>query len=89
MYVGPNFCLTLFLYSDKWHIVFASPHKKLYLFLAIMLKQSELKEKFDRQFDELIFNEELRSDLATNFKKLAKPYATAAIVNEIIKIIEE
>ena len=55
---------------------------------AKMLKQTELADKFENEIEALLNNQELRTQLSANFKRLAKPEATTHIVNEIIKIIE-
>ncbi len=55
---------------------------------AILLKESELNEKFESTFSDLISNEKLQKELSQNIKKLAKPSATKDIVEEIIKIVE-
>jgi UDP-N-acetylglucosamine--N-acetylmuramyl-(pentapeptide) pyrophosphoryl-undecaprenol N-acetylglucosamine transferase len=55
---------------------------------AILLKESELDEKFENVFTGLISNENLQKELSENIKKLAKPNATKDIVEEIIKLIE-
>ena len=55
---------------------------------ALLLKESELDEKFESVFTDLISNENLQKELSQNIKKLAKPNATKDIVEEIIKIIE-
>ena len=56
---------------------------------AYMIKQSELETKFDTQIEQLLNNEEIRVGLSENLKKLAKPNATAAIVAQIVKIIDK
>jgi UDP-N-acetylglucosamine--N-acetylmuramyl-(pentapeptide) pyrophosphoryl-undecaprenol N-acetylglucosamine transferase len=55
---------------------------------AIFLKESELEEKFETTFSDLIANEDLQKELSQNIKKLAKPNATKDIVEEIIKLIK-
>ncbi len=55
---------------------------------AILLKESELEEKFETTFSDLISNENLQLSLSQNIKKLAKPNATKDIVEEIIKLIK-
>ena len=55
---------------------------------AILLKESELDEKFETVFSDLISNEDLQLTLSQNIKKLAKPNATKDIVEEIIKLIK-
>jgi UDP-N-acetylglucosamine--N-acetylmuramyl-(pentapeptide) pyrophosphoryl-undecaprenol N-acetylglucosamine transferase len=55
---------------------------------AILLKESELEEKFETTFSDLISNEDLQLTLSQNIKKLAKPNATKDIVEEIIKLIK-
>ena len=55
---------------------------------AILLRESELEEKFESVFTDLISNENLQNELSGNIKKLAKPNATRDIVEEIIKLIK-
>ncbi len=55
---------------------------------ACMIKQSELDIKFDTQIEALLNDELLIKNLSSNLKKLAKPKATAHIVNEIEKLIK-
>jgi UDP-N-acetylglucosamine--N-acetylmuramyl-(pentapeptide) pyrophosphoryl-undecaprenol N-acetylglucosamine transferase len=55
---------------------------------AILIKESELDEKFETTFSNLISNENLQKELSKNIKLLAKPNATKDIVAEIIKLIE-
>lgn len=54
---------------------------------AILIPQSELEQKFESKFQEILKNETLQKELSKNIKALAKPNATKAIVNEIEKII--
>ena len=55
---------------------------------ALLLKESELDTKFETVFGELIVDESLQNKLSANIQKLAKPNATAAIVEEIVKLIK-
>lgn len=55
---------------------------------ALMIKESELDEKFDEVFQNLISDEKLQNALSKNSKELAKPNATKDIVEEIIKLIK-
>jgi UDP-N-acetylglucosamine--N-acetylmuramyl-(pentapeptide) pyrophosphoryl-undecaprenol N-acetylglucosamine transferase len=55
---------------------------------AILLKESELDEKFESVFTDLISNESLQKGVSQNIKKLAKPNATKDIIEEIIKLIK-
>ena len=55
---------------------------------AILLRESELDEKFETVFTDLIYNEKLQSELSESIKKLGKPNATKDIVEEIIKLIK-
>jgi UDP-N-acetylglucosamine--N-acetylmuramyl-(pentapeptide) pyrophosphoryl-undecaprenol N-acetylglucosamine transferase len=55
---------------------------------ALMLKESELDEKFDTVFSDLVANENLQKQLSDNIKKLAKIHATSDIVDEIVKLIK-
>ncbi len=56
---------------------------------ALLLKESELDTKFETVFGELIADESLQNKLSANIQKLAKPNATAAIVEEIVKLIKQ
>lgn len=55
---------------------------------ALLLKESELDEKFESVFNTLIHDENLQNSLSQNIKKLAKPNATKDIVEQIIKLIK-
>ena len=55
---------------------------------ALLIKESELDEKFEVVFSDLLSNEKLQIELGQNMKKLAKPNATKDIVEEIIKLIK-
>ena len=55
---------------------------------ALLLKESELDEKFQSTFNQLLHDENLQTSLSENFKKLAKPNATKDIVEEIVKLIK-
>ena len=54
---------------------------------AIMVRETELDEKFESVFLELIRNKDLRGKLGANIKNLAMPNATKEIVNEIEKLL--
>lgn len=56
---------------------------------ALLLKESELDAQFEAVFGELIADESLQAKLRANIQKLAKPNATEAIVDEIVKLIKE
>ena len=55
---------------------------------ALLLKESELDEKFNTVFSDLVANENLQKELSQNIKKLAKVNATKEIVDEIVKLIK-
>jgi UDP-N-acetylglucosamine--N-acetylmuramyl-(pentapeptide) pyrophosphoryl-undecaprenol N-acetylglucosamine transferase len=55
---------------------------------ALLLKESELDEKFESVFTHLLENENEQMTLSKNIKALAKPNATKDIVAEIIKLIK-
>ncbi len=55
---------------------------------ALLIKESELDEKFETLFSDLISNEDLQLTLSQNIKKLARPNATKDIVEQIIKLIK-
>ena len=55
---------------------------------ALLIKESELDEKFESVFNKLIHDENLQMDLSLNMKKLGKANATKDIVEQIIKLIK-
>lgn len=55
---------------------------------ALLIKESELDEKFESVFNQLIHDENLQKSLSENMKKLAKPNATKDIVEQIVKLIK-
>ena len=55
---------------------------------ALLIKESELDEKFESVFIKLIHDENLQKSLSENMKKLAKPNATKDIVEQIEKLIK-
>ena len=55
---------------------------------ALLIKESELDEKFESVFNKLLHDENLQNNLSSNMKSLAKPNATKDIVEEIIKLIK-
>lgn len=55
---------------------------------ALLIKESELDEKFESVFIKLIHDENLQKSLSENMKKLAKPNATKDIVEQIVKLIQ-
>jgi UDP-N-acetylglucosamine--N-acetylmuramyl-(pentapeptide) pyrophosphoryl-undecaprenol N-acetylglucosamine transferase len=54
---------------------------------ALLIRESELEEKFEAVFNKLVHDENLQNNMSANMKKLAKPNATKDIVDEIIKLI--
>jgi UDP-N-acetylglucosamine--N-acetylmuramyl-(pentapeptide) pyrophosphoryl-undecaprenol N-acetylglucosamine transferase len=56
---------------------------------AILIRESELDATFEPIMSDLIINETRQQELSKNIKKLALPNATNAIVEEIIKLINE
>ncbi|WP_298135830.1 undecaprenyldiphospho-muramoylpentapeptide beta-N-acetylglucosaminyltransferase [Flavobacterium sp.] len=54
---------------------------------ALLIKESELDEKFESVFNKLIHDENLQKSLSENMKKLAKPNATKDIVEQILKLV--
>ncbi len=56
---------------------------------ALLLKENELDDQFEAVFADLVSNTGLQTELSANIKKLAKPNATEAIVEEIIKLINQ
>lgn len=55
---------------------------------AILLRESELDEKFETEFSKLFNSEEKQRTLSENIIKLGKPNATKDIVAEIKKLIK-
>ena len=55
---------------------------------AILLKESELDEKFETVFNRLLHDENLQNNLSQNIKKIAKPNATKDIVEQIVKLLK-
>lgn len=55
---------------------------------AILIKETELKDNFQKMFLEIFNDKQKRKILSENIKALAKPNATKQIVDEIIKIIK-
>ncbi len=55
---------------------------------ALMLKESELDEKFESVFNQILRDENLQNNLSESIKKLSKPNATKDIVDEIVKLIK-
>ncbi len=56
---------------------------------AILIKESELEERFELEFSALISSEEKQKTLSENIKKLGKPNATKDIVAQIEKLLKE
>ncbi|MBW2962634.1 undecaprenyldiphospho-muramoylpentapeptide beta-N-acetylglucosaminyltransferase [Mesonia aestuariivivens] len=56
---------------------------------ALMLKETQLEEKFQQEFSALLNSATLQQKLATNILTLAKPNATKDIVDEIEKLIKK
>ncbi len=55
---------------------------------AMLIKESDLDEKFETVFNQLIRDQNLQKNLSESIKKLAKPDATKDIVDEIVKLIK-
>ena len=55
---------------------------------ALILKESELDEKFESVFSNLLSDNDLQNQLSRNIKLLALPNATKQIVDEIVKLIK-
>jgi UDP-N-acetylglucosamine--N-acetylmuramyl-(pentapeptide) pyrophosphoryl-undecaprenol N-acetylglucosamine transferase len=55
---------------------------------ALLIKESELDEKFESVFNKLIHDQNSQKNLSDTIKQLAKPNATKDIVDEIIKLIK-
>ncbi|MAO08311.1 MAG: undecaprenyldiphospho-muramoylpentapeptide beta-N-acetylglucosaminyltransferase [Alteromonas sp.] len=56
---------------------------------ALMLKESELESEFEPLFSKLLKNSEQQKSLSENIKKMAKPNATKAIVDEIEQLLKK
>jgi len=56
---------------------------------ALMLKESELDERFETVFSGLFRSAQIQRELAVNIKKLAMPNATKDIVDEIEKLLAD
>lgn len=56
---------------------------------ALMLKESELDERFTQVFSELIQNEQRQNSLGKAIKSLAKPHATATIADEVERLLSK
>ncbi len=54
---------------------------------SLLIKESELNEKFETVFNQLIHDHNLQNLLSENMKKLGKPNATKDIVEQIVKLI--
>ncbi|SNZ00824.1 undecaprenyldiphospho-muramoylpentapeptide beta-N-acetylglucosaminyltransferase [Flagellimonas pacifica] len=55
---------------------------------AILLKESELDEKFEAVFLEVMNSKKMQESLGNNIKKMAMPKATEHIVDEIEKLLK-
>ena len=54
---------------------------------ALMLKEKDLEDQFEKVFKELYESKEKQSQLGENIKRMAMPHATSQIVDEIDKLI--
>ena len=54
---------------------------------AILIRESELADKFESEFSKMINSETLQTELSQNIKSLGRPQATKDIVSEIKKLI--
>lgn len=55
---------------------------------AVVIKESELNENFEKVFSQLTYSEEDQKRLGANIKKMALPKATEHIVDEIEKLLK-
>ena len=55
---------------------------------ALIIKESELNDKFESVFNQILRDEKLQKNLSENIKSLSKPNATRDIVDEIVKLIQ-
>ncbi len=56
---------------------------------AILLRETDADTLFNKTLADLLNDETLQKTLSQNIKKLAKPNATKAIVDEVVKLIKE
>ncbi|HLS30749.1 MAG TPA: undecaprenyldiphospho-muramoylpentapeptide beta-N-acetylglucosaminyltransferase [Flavobacteriaceae bacterium] len=56
---------------------------------AVVIKESELEEKFKNELENMLTSENRGKQLSENIKEMAKPEATKDIVDEIDKLINE
>ncbi len=54
---------------------------------AITIAETQLEEKFESAFFDLLENQSKQKELSRNIKKMALPNATSSIVDEIEKLI--
>ncbi|MDR6302070.1 undecaprenyldiphospho-muramoylpentapeptide beta-N-acetylglucosaminyltransferase [Mesonia maritima] len=54
---------------------------------AILIKETDLEQNFKKAFTKLLASEEQQKMLSENIRKIAKPHATKAIVDEVEKLI--
>ena len=54
---------------------------------ALLIKEADLDAKFESEFNKLLHDTNLQNTLSENIKSLAKPFATATIVDAIVKLI--
>ncbi len=55
---------------------------------ALLIKESELEERFETEIKDLLISEERQITLSKNIKKMAKPNATRHIVDEIENLLK-
>lgn len=55
---------------------------------AILIKESELDQRFDLELNKMISDENYSNELSINLKKLAKPNATKEIVKQIVQLVK-
>jgi len=55
---------------------------------AILIKESELDQRFESEFKKIVADENHTKALSENLKKLAKPDATKDIVKQIVQLIK-
>jgi UDP-N-acetylglucosamine--N-acetylmuramyl-(pentapeptide) pyrophosphoryl-undecaprenol N-acetylglucosamine transferase len=54
---------------------------------ALLIEEHQLEEQFEHQFSSLVKDEKQQQTLKSNIKKLAKPDATEAILNQIKELL--
>jgi len=56
---------------------------------AILIRENELDDRFENEFESLLSSEEMQKELGLNIKKLALTNATSDIVDEVEKLLKK